>query len=208
MTRVEDAARAAWYAAVEEMDGFSFDNQRDAFCDGYETGYAAAAADEAARVFYTEEQVMEAAKLLQAWWLHEEHEDSFADITKRMFDVIGAAADEAARAPSSRGALDALNASLHRELYDIEPCASACTHLGVGGLWWEQPSMTLGGDPRAAAAGEGTGIEPIRLTVRDALVLQSFRPDYPVQGTKTAQFSQIGNAVPPLLAARVLEQFA
>lgn len=32
--------------------------------------------------------------------------------------------------------------------------------------------------------------ETIKLSVRDALILQSFRPDYPVQGTKTKQFEQ------------------
>jgi len=46
--------------------------------------------------------------------------------------------------------------------------------------------------------------EPIKLTIRDALILQSFDPDYPTQGPKTAQFLQVGNAIPPTLAAAVL----
>ena len=45
----------------------------------------------------------------------------------------------------------------------------------------------------------------VQITLEEALVLQSFRPDYPVQGNKTQRFLQIGNAVPPLLARRVLE---
>jgi hypothetical protein len=46
----------------------------------------------------------------------------------------------------------------------------------------------------------GRSEDAIRLTIVDALILQSFRPDYPVQGKKTKQFEQIGNAIPPLLA--------
>ena len=44
----------------------------------------------------------------------------------------------------------------------------------------------------------------VRVTVQDVATLQGFRPDYPWQGPRTKQHEQVGNAVPPPLAANVL----
>lgn len=78
--------------------------------------------------------------------------------------------------------------------------------------WYvERPATTVQGDPRIGRPGhkdrEGGESqferESLRITPVEAAVLQSFRPDYPWRGTKTKVFEQIGNAVPPLLAAHV-----
>ena len=62
-------------------------------------------------------------------------------------------------------------------------------------VWVRQPAS--GPDDQGAA-------ESIRITAAEAGVLQTFPADYPWQGNKGQQFSQIGNAVPPRMAAHLL----
>jgi DNA (cytosine-5)-methyltransferase 1 len=84
----------------------------------------------------------------------------------------------------------------------------------AGGQWVLKRPATVCATDRIAppghrnrdAGGESQFASPdtVRITVAEAAVLQSFRPDYPFQGTKTKAFEQVGNAVPPLLAAHVV----
>lgn len=92
---------------------------------------------------------------------------------------------------------------------------------------FERPATTVQGDPRVwapghkvneadrrrlgveaadARYGDRAGSDAIRVTLEQALTLQGFRPDYPVAGSRTSAFGQVGDAVPPPLAAAVLEQ--
>ncbi|WP_018682208.1 DNA cytosine methyltransferase [Actinokineospora enzanensis] len=79
-----------------------------------------------------------------------------------------------------------------------------------GNLQWitSRPATTVCGDPRIAAPGHHGAARQfgaaIKVTVEQAAILQSFPADYPWQGTKTEQYRQIGDAVPPLLAVAIL----
>jgi DNA (cytosine-5)-methyltransferase 1 len=67
----------------------------------------------------------------------------------------------------------------------------------------DEPAGTLFFSQRSNWAAWTAGQDSVRISVQEAAVLQSFRPDYPWQGTKTAQFRQVGDAVPPRLAMAV-----
>lgn len=104
----------------------------------------------------------------------------------------------------------------------LKPWVTMADALGYAPAPWclGRPATTLCGDPRVSPPGwrgrpddyapDGTymgkrsGTDAIRLTIDEATVLQSFRPGYPWQGSRTSTFTQVGNAVPPLLAGHVL----
>ncbi|MFD7517416.1 DNA cytosine methyltransferase [Streptomyces niveus] len=66
-------------------------------------------------------------------------------------------------------------------------------------VWMPEPT-----EPQRADGGQLLVPEPIRITAQEAGLLQTFPADYPWAGNKGQRFSQIGNAVPPRLAAHLL----
>jgi len=66
------------------------------------------------------------------------------------------------------------------------------------------PSWTITGQVGSQWQIARAGDTGTKLTTGAALILQSFPPDYPVSGSMSQQFLQIGNAIPPVLAAHVL----
>lgn len=81
-----------------------------------------------------------------------------------------------------------------RDLFPIDGPAPTVTEKARSWKHWDR---SPDGPPMFA--------ESVRVTVEQAAALQSFPRDYPWQGTKTRKSRQIGDAVPPLLAARMLE---
>jgi DNA (cytosine-5)-methyltransferase 1 len=84
-----------------------------------------------------------------------------------------------------------------------------------GGQWvFQRPATTVCADPRLAAPGHRDraggepqfGDESVRLTVEEAAVLQGFPPGVELVGSKTARFRVVGNAVPPSLAAAIVNE--
>ncbi len=75
-----------------------------------------------------------------------------------------------------------------------------------GRLQWNKPSYTI--STYFNRIGNGCHIHPSQdrlISTREAARLQSFRDSFIFYGSKTSQYKQVGNAVPPLLARAIAE---
>lgn len=87
-------------------------------------------------------------------------------------------------------------------LKNIRAAGGRTTYYGR--LRWDKPSYTIA--TYFNRVGNGCNLHPDQNRVmsnREAARLQSFPDDFIFQGTKTSQYKQIGNAVPPILARYV-----
>lgn len=75
-----------------------------------------------------------------------------------------------------------------------------------GRLWWDRPAFTIRTEFFKPEKGRYLHPEQHRpITHREAARLQSFPDDFVFKGSKIEIAKQIGNAVPPLLAARIAD---
>lgn len=100
----------------------------------------------------------------------------------------------------------------NRRLYEPDEPAPTLAFGHDSAQWcWVRPATTIAGDTRCFAPGghhePGQQSEgAIKLEVWEALLLQGMPMHYPVQGSRTAAFRQVGNVcVPPMSAAIVGE---
>ena len=96
-----------------------------------------------------------------------------------------------------------------RALHLTPPCWIRKTAGGTdlfGRLWWDRPACTI--RTEFFKPEKGRYLHPAQhrpITHREAARFQSFPDEFKFCGTKTEIAKQIGNAVPPLLAARLAD---
>jgi DNA (cytosine-5)-methyltransferase 1 len=83
------------------------------------------------------------------------------------------------------------------------------TTVPVAPVSLTRPAPTITSQvPNAWVLRATSGGDELKLSIEETSVLQSFPADYPWHGTKGSQFLQVGNAVPPALAAVVVSAAA
>jgi DNA (cytosine-5)-methyltransferase 1 len=99
---------------------------------------------------------------------------------------------------------------------DLRADTEPAQHVTEKARSWtrRRPATTVAADERIAGPGRREFVKggisrqampgTERVTVEEAAALQSYPPGFTFAGTKTKQFLQIGNAVPPLLAEAIL----
>lgn len=129
---------------------------------------------------------------------HETRAHIRADLTRYMF--AAAVGEAAGVSPKAKGFPDDLaphhanwtsgkfNDRFRAQLWD-EPSTTITSHIAKDGHYFIHP------DPTQCRA----------LTVREAARLQTFPDDYLFLGSRTQQYTQVGNAVPPFLARQIAE---
>lgn len=95
-----------------------------------------------------------------------------------------------------------------RQSRHISAPAQTLTSQARTWKWADHPATTVAADPRITARehhkhGEQSKTA-LTLTRDEAAILQSFPHEFEWRGSKTKQFLQIGNAVPPLMGAAIL----
>lgn len=111
---------------------------------------------------------------------------------------------------------------------EIDDPSPTITAKASGQWWWTRPATTVQGDTRiwppghkinaddrrrlgdhaAERYGDRAGTNAIKVTLDELAALQTFPPGYPFRGNKNERSTQIGNAVPPLLAHCIIRHLA
>lgn len=110
------------------------------------------------------------------------------------------------------GATAAERGRTNRAIRDLDEPAATIRYsqrMNANDWIYDRPATTIAGDSRVFQPGGHH--EPgeqsknaIRITVQEAAILQTYPADYPWQGNKSAQYRQIGDGVPPMLAEAVV----